>query len=114
MQRVTLSEVDVAEAVPGVHLAQLAAGDQMSIQYFHIGPGERVPEHSHPHEQVGVVVEGTVTFVLADGAEIVVCDGDTYSIPGGEAHAAENRGDVDVVGYDIFSPPRDAVPFADD
>lgn len=32
--------------------------------------------------------------------------GDTYVIPGSEPHAARNDGDEEVVGYDIFSPPR--------
>ncbi|CDK40789.1 cupin [Halorubrum sp. AJ67] len=43
---------------------------------------------------------------MVDGGERVVEAGDTYVIPGGEPHAAANRGDEPVVGYDIFSPPR--------
>ncbi|MUW16053.1 cupin domain-containing protein, partial [Halorubrum sp. CBA1125] len=63
------------------------------------------PEHDHPHEQVGVVTEGTITFVV-DGEESVVEAGDTYVVPGGEPHAVRNDGEERVVGYDIFSPPR--------
>jgi quercetin dioxygenase-like cupin family protein len=105
MERLALSDVETAEAVPGVHLAQLAAGDAMSVQHFHIAAGESVPEHDHPHEQVGYITQGTLTF-LVDGEEIRVAEGDSYVIPGDEPHAAENRGDQPVRGIDIFSPPR--------
>lgn len=99
-------EVDEeAEPVDGVKLAQLAAGTEASVQTFRIEPGATVPEHSHPHEQVGYLVSGTLTFV-ADGEERTVEAGDSYVIPGGEAHAAENRSDEEVFGLDIFSPPR--------
>jgi len=94
------------EAVDGAHLKVLAGGENANIQHFFIEPGATVPEHSHPHEQLGVVVRGTLTF-LVDGEQRLVGEGDTYRLAGGETHAAENRGDVPVVGYDVFAPPRD-------
>ena len=105
MERVSLSDVDAAEAVGGVHLSQLAAGTEMSVQHFRIEPGATVPEHSHPHEQTGYLTAGTLTF-LVDGEEQPVSAGDSYAIPGDEPHGAENRGDEVVEGVDIFSPPR--------
>lgn len=45
-----LAEIEVE---PAMFLAQLAAGEAMSIQQLHMEPGARVPEHSHHHEQVG-------------------------------------------------------------
>lgn len=107
MEHVARDDVDSVEAVERVHLSRLAAGDRMSVQGFEIEPGATVPEHSHDHEQTGVVVEGELTFLVGDEGETVVCGpGDSYAIPGGEPHAAENRGDDPVVGYDVFSPPR--------
>ncbi|QLD90093.1 cupin domain-containing protein [Natronomonas salina] len=106
MERVGLSERDAVEAVEAVHLTQLATGDRTSIQAFEIKPGATVPEHSHHHEQTGFVYEGELTFVLEDGAELVVGPGDSFTIPGDEPHAAENRGDTAVRGVDIFAPPR--------
>jgi len=98
-------ESDV-EAVPGVHLSQLTAGDEMSVQQFTVDPGTTVPEHSHHHEQAGFVYQGTLTVVLADGSEVAVAAGDAYDLAGDEVHAAENHGDVTVKGVDVFSPPR--------
>jgi quercetin dioxygenase-like cupin family protein len=94
------------EAVDGVQLKLLAGGENANLQHFFIEPGATVPEHSHPHEQLGFVVQGTLTFVV-DGEDRPVGEGDTYHLAGGEPHAAENHGDVPVVGYDVFSPPRD-------
>jgi len=96
---------EATEAVEGVHLSLLAGTDRMNVQGFEIEPGAVVPEHSHDNEQTGLVYEGELTF-LVDGEELVVGPGDTYAIPGGEPHGAENRGDVPVRGIDVFSPPR--------
>ena len=98
------------EAVESVHLAQLAAGDEASLQHFRIEPGATVPEHDHHHEQLGFVSAGELTFLVEgdDGEreELVVGPGDSYVIPGGEPHGAENRGDEEVRGIDVFSPAR--------
>ncbi|QAU13731.1 cupin domain-containing protein [Halorubrum sp. BOL3-1] len=99
------ADVEAVEAVDGVFLTQGAVGGEMSIQRFEIEPGETVPEHDHPHEQIGMLTAGAATFVVR-GEDRVVEAGDTYVIPGGEPHAAENRGEEPAVGYDIFSPPR--------
>lgn len=105
MERAALDDVQTTEAVDGVHLAMLAGGERTNVQGFEIEPGAEVPEHSHEHEQAGVVYEGELTF-LVDGEETVVGPGESYVIPGAEPHAAENRGDEPVRGVDVFSPPR--------
>ena len=37
---------------------------------------------------------------------VAVGPGDSFTIPGDEPHAAENRGEAVVRGVDIFAPPR--------
>jgi quercetin dioxygenase-like cupin family protein len=119
MREVPHASQETVEAVDGVHLTQLAVGEQMSVQHFHIEPDAMVPEHSHPHEQVGYVARGTLTFTVPDAEgdrtgstgdvgyeEVVVGPGDSYGIPGDEPHAAENRGSELVSGIDVFCPPR--------
>lgn len=62
---------------------------------FVIGPGGRIPAHSHPdleHEQV--VISGTMHIVL-DGQERTVGAGDAIFIPVGTVHSYENTGDTD-------------------
>jgi quercetin dioxygenase-like cupin family protein len=105
MERVSLSATETVEAIEGVYLTQLAVGESMSVQHFHIEPGATVPEHSHHHEQSGWIYDGVLAFEV-DGEEVVVSDGDSYVIPGEEPHSAVNRGEEAVKGVDIFSPPR--------
>ena len=105
MESMAPADGETVEVVDGVHLTQLAAGERMSIQHFHIEPGARVPFHSHDHEQAGMVTNGTFTFYLEDEAE-VISPGESYVIPGGVRHASENEADVPVDGIDVFSPPR--------
>jgi quercetin dioxygenase-like cupin family protein len=120
MELVQHSVRETVEAVDGVHLTQLAVGEEMSVQHFHFEPGTVVPEHSHPHEQVGYLVRGTLTILIDSGGteasqaggdgeggdEYLVGPSDSYSISGGEPHAAENRTEEPVEGIDIFAPPR--------
>ncbi len=105
MERIGLSDRDSVEAVDDVYLTALAAGDEMSLQEFELQPGATIPEHDHPHEQIGFVYEGELTF-LCDGEAVTIGEGDSYVIPGGQSHGVENRGDVTVRGIDVFSPPR--------
>jgi quercetin dioxygenase-like cupin family protein len=93
------------EVEPGVHLAQLAAGDAASVQHVRMEPGASVPEHSHHHEQVGFVYGGEVTFHLADDV-VTVGHGGSYRLASHEVHGAENRGEETLLAVDVFSPPR--------
>ncbi|APW96565.1 cupin [Halobiforma lacisalsi AJ5] len=130
MQRVALEDLEASEAADGVHLALMAGSESMNVQHFEIEPGAVVEEHSHPHEQTGFIYEGELTFLTdtdeqrsssdrksagSDGGEELVCGpGDSYAIPGGQPHAAENRGDETVRGVDIFSPPRENPSWEED
>ena len=104
METYTLEET--TEPIEGVNLATMSSGERMSIQYFTIEPGAEVPMHEHHHEQAGYIIEGELTFVLEDGAEVAVDEGESYVLDGDEPHAAVNQGDESVVGIDVFSPPR--------
>lgn len=50
-------------------------------------PGQRLPEHTHDHEEVFHVLSGRLTASL-DGEETVVLTGDTVMIPPGVSHFA--------------------------
>ncbi|MFC7020704.1 MULTISPECIES: cupin domain-containing protein [Haloarcula] len=94
------------EVEPGVYLAQLAGGEEMSIQHLRMEPDALIPEHSHHHEQVGFVYQGEQTFVLEDGEAVTVGPGGSYQLASHEVHEVENRGDEELLAVDIFSPPR--------
>ena len=103
----SVDDAELVEAVPDAHLAQLAAGENASMQFFHIEPGATVPQHHHHHEQLGYVWQGEITFLVGeDGEEVVVGPGDSYVLASVEVHAAENRCEETVEGVEVFSPPR--------
>jgi quercetin dioxygenase-like cupin family protein len=89
---------------PGVHI-QTCAADKMMMSLAVLEPHAVVEEHSHPHEQVGMVVEGRAVFIVG-GEEKTLGPGDMYRIPGGvkhRVHALEER----VQALDIFYPIRE-------
>jgi quercetin dioxygenase-like cupin family protein len=68
-------------------------------------PGAIVAEHSHVHEQLGVVVEGSVTLtVVGETRELVV--GDAYLVPSDLAHNGV-AGTDGVLLVETFVPVRE-------
>ena len=47
--------------------------------------------HTHPGEELGYVVEGSVTLLM-DGKSTVVKAGEAFAIPAGKVHSATNTG----------------------
>jgi quercetin dioxygenase-like cupin family protein len=101
---VRVNDVDPVEMVSGVWRRTLATGDRMMIAHVTLDEGATVPMHSHPHEQVGYVVEGRIRMTIA-GQDGDFEPGDSYFIPGDVEHAATAI--TDCIVLDIFSPPRD-------
>lgn len=62
-----------------------------------------VPEHSHFHEQISHVVEGSLLFRL-EGKEVTVRAGEIMCIPPHAPHEVVAL--EDSVALDIFNPPR--------
>jgi quercetin dioxygenase-like cupin family protein len=89
---------------PGVHIA-VATGERLMLARVALDPGAVVPEHQHPHEQFGLVLEGTATFTVG-GETRALRAGDTYAIPGDVRHSVLTGPDG-AVCLDIFSPPRE-------
>jgi quercetin dioxygenase-like cupin family protein len=89
---------------PGVRIRTCAA-DRMMLSLAELEPGAVVEEHSHPHEQVGMVVEGRAVFWVG-GEEKTLGPGDMYRIPGGVRHRVVAL-DGPVKALDIFYPVRE-------
>ncbi len=80
-------------------------GDKMTLSRVEIAPNSTVPMHSHPHEQAGVILQGTLEFTIGDQVR-TAGPGDMYIIPGNVEHQVVS-GDEPVVALDIFSPVRE-------
>ncbi|NBO92303.1 MAG: cupin domain-containing protein [Planctomycetia bacterium] len=89
---------------PGVDI-QTTACERMMLSVVEMKPGSVVESHSHPHEQVGMVLGGKALFIVGDEQKTLVT-GDLYRIPGGVVHRviASEEG---LRALDIFTPVRD-------
>jgi quercetin dioxygenase-like cupin family protein len=92
------------QLAPGV-TAKTYWGDKMLLSMVEFEPNAVVGNHSHPHEQTGVIMEGELTFVIG-GQKRVCRPGDMYVIPGGVEHSATAVSGR-VKALDVFSPVRE-------
>ncbi len=92
------------ELAEGVRMQPLF-GDGAMLNLLHFEPGARVAEHSHPHEQLGMVVDGELVLQI-DGVPHRLSPGSAYQIPGGVPHGAWTEGGPCRV-LDVFQPVRE-------
>ena len=89
---------------PGVQI-QTAACEKMMMSLVEFEPNAVVEKHSHPHEQVGIIIQGRAHFFVGD-EDRILGPGDMYRIPGGVEHRVVAL-DGPVTAFDIFSPIRE-------
>jgi unsaturated pyranuronate lyase len=103
-QFVHLDQVRAFELVAGVTGRPLFGGATM-VNLVRFEPGTTVPLHSHPHEQLGLVLEGMQALVV-DGIAREMGPFEAYVLPGGIEHSAY-CGPEGALVLDIFTPVRE-------
>ncbi len=98
------SDCSCHDLFPGVQLFT-ATGRQMTLSYVEFQPHAVVERHQHPHEQMGILLEGELTFEIGDEVQLLG-PGDMWRIPGGVPHKA-TAGPAPVRALDVFHPVRD-------
>ena len=89
---------------PGVDI-RTSACERMMISVVNFAPESVVPDHAHPHEQMGYMVSGHLEFNV--GGEIrILSPGDVWKIPGGVRHTVRAVGGP-AVALDVFNPIRE-------
>ena len=76
----------------------------MTVARVYLRKGCSVPEHSHYNEQISMMEQGSLRFVI-DGQEKVLRAGQVLRIPPHVPHSAEAL--EDSIAVDLFSPPRE-------
>jgi quercetin dioxygenase-like cupin family protein len=103
-QFVRFDDVKAFELAAGVSGRPLfGAGAMLNLIEFE--PGSTVPLHSHPHEQLGMVLRGMQALVV-DGVPHELGPMEGYVLPGGVEHAAY-CGPEGALVLDIFQPVRE-------
>lgn len=80
-------------------------GDGAMVNVIEFEPGATVPLHSHPHEQLGVVLRGMQALVV-EGVTHELGPLEGYVLPGGVEHAAYAGAEGALV-LDVFRPVRE-------
>ncbi len=81
-------------------------GEKMMMVLNSTLPGHTVPQHSHPHEQIGMVYQGRAVLKIGD-EEREVKEGDFYCIPANVPHSDTCISEEPFVMLDIFYPVRE-------
>ena len=83
---------------------QVIHGETMTVARMYLSKGCAVPEHSHHNEQISMVEQGVVRFVIG-GVEKMIKAGEVLRIPPNVPHSAEAL--EDSIAVDLFSPVRE-------
>jgi quercetin dioxygenase-like cupin family protein len=89
---------------PGVNIRTCAL-EKMMMSVVDLAPRSVVEEHQHPHEQVGMLLEGKAIFFIGNEQKTLQT-GDLYRIPGNVLHKVIAL-EKPVRAIDIFCPPRE-------
>ena len=100
----TIESLTANSLAPGVDIKALT-GDKMSMVVFYISPEADIPEHSHPHEQIGTVLKGSLELIIGDEKKVVK-PGDAWCIPSDVVHRGRCLEEAAEV-LECFSPPRE-------
>jgi quercetin dioxygenase-like cupin family protein len=103
-QFVRFDDVKAFTLATGVTGRPLFGGGAM-LNLIEFEPGSTVPVHSHPHEQLGIVLRGMQALVV-DGDSHELGPLEAYVLPGGIEHSAY-CGPEGALVLDVFQPVRD-------
>jgi quercetin dioxygenase-like cupin family protein len=94
----------VFESEMRVHSNLLTNGEHVQLLWSKFEPGGNYPMHSHPHEQISVMLQGRMRLTV--GEEVgEIGPGDMWYAPADVPHGGELLGDDSVVFVDIYAPP---------
>ena len=86
-------------------VARKVEGERITLAVVELAPGSGVPEHRHPSEQLGICVQGEMTFTIG-GLTRTFGPGGTWRIPSNVTHEVR-VGPEGAIALDVFSPIRD-------
>jgi quercetin dioxygenase-like cupin family protein len=80
-------------------------GEGAMLNLVELEPNAVVARHSHPHEQLGVIIRGSMTLEV-DGTDHLLEEMDAYTLPGGVEHEGI-AGPEGTLVLDVFRPVRE-------
>ena len=98
-----LADLERTRIWPGV-MGRLVKGRNLTVGVVEIEPGGLVPEHHHPQEQIGFVIEGSIRCRCGT-EERELGPGGIYRFADDQPHEI-TAGSQGAVVADLFAPPR--------
>ncbi len=98
------SQCSQHQIFPGVDIFT-THGEKVMLSLVEMQPHAIVEKHSHPHEQLGLMLEGEAEFTIGEQTSRVTA-GQMWRIPGGVPHRVV-AGAKPVRAVDVFYPIRD-------
>ena len=96
-------KIEPSTVIPGFH-GRFVHSATMTFALWDIEAGARLPEHSHPHEQVVHLYEGQLELTV-EGERIVAAPGMVVAIPPNARHSGQALTSCRVL--DVFCPVRE-------
>ena len=106
MKIVRPGEHPALETVAGRRGEIIIVGEKAMMMRLTVEPGIPTPPHSHPHEQMGIVLEGEGTLYIGDEKTHIEA-GTSFWVPPGAPHNFDATGDRPAVLLECFTPPRE-------
>jgi len=98
-----IKEIQPKELVAGV-AGHYVHGEGATFGYVELKQGSRVPDHSHPNEQITYILEGQLQMKIG-GQDCLLEPGMYYVIKSGVTHNAFAVSDCKLI--DVFTPTRE-------
>jgi quercetin dioxygenase-like cupin family protein len=108
-QKIDWDEQSFTEVRPGIFGATVHT-PQLTATLYRYAAGTSWEEHAHPQDQITLVLEGTIDFVVA-GEPVRLTAGQLAALPGHIPHSASVPADAPVVTLNVFTH-REAPPSA--
>lgn len=103
-QFISLAQLDSFPLTDGAS-AKALFGEGAMLNLVELEPGAVVARHSHPHEQLGLILRGSMNLEV-DGTDHVLEEMDAYALPGGVEHEG-TAGPQGALVLDVFRPVRE-------
>ena len=103
MKKIDLKSLEQKQIFPG-YKGRVIHSEKMTFVYWNIDAGSRVPDHSHPHEQVVNVIEGDFELTVDNETEILKPQS-VVIIPPNAHHSGRAVTDCRIL--DVFYPVRE-------
>ena len=98
------SDVDIEFMSKGIQRKILARGGQIMSVEVHFEQGAIAEVHTHPHEQIGYVIRGSLELEI-EGEKHIIVGGDCFYVNPNIPHGVIALEETTVL--DVFTPQRE-------